>query len=275
MESDGTVVPSRWFLAGKAPRCVDTLFIGLLAAVRIPWAQLAMDATIFLVGFGAFFWFLVIRPASLVAEVDLLKQILSQGCLALNCLLLLVLEILLLTGAGNARDRRIPLLVLAGFATMIFGDILVLAYFTRGDIGGPATVMTMIVFCLMLLLMVRQGVVLREKCIEPRASRSPHGRESLRLAHRERIGCQYDCGQDGALRFAWLERQVAELLALGCVAGQGFLFAKSGPLEQLSTSTFVARRSAQWTARSRRGALADRPFQSTQLLSRRLRGFPK
>ncbi len=47
-----------------------------------------------------------------------------------------------------------------------------------------------------------------------------------------------------------LEPQVAELLALGCVAGQGFLFAKSGTLEQLSSSTFVARRSAHWTAQA-------------------------
>ena len=45
-----------------------------------------------------------------------------------------------------------------------------------------------------------------------------------------------------------LEPQVAALLALGCVAGQGFLFATSGSLEQLSKSAFVARRNALWTA---------------------------
>ncbi len=376
MESDGTVVPSRWLLAGKAPRWIDTLFIGLLAyigvgsvwmlagfggekithyvglvsdapancmtvilavaaarrmpqgelrtawfclstalalyltgtvlaasswlrgadpfpgvadiffvafyptlfaasffliraaAVRIPWAQLAMDATIFVVGFGAFFWFLVIRPASSVAEVDLLKQILSQGYLALNCLLLLVLGILLLTGAGNARGRRIPLLLLSGFATMFLGDILwslgkvggyylpgglqdvmylscyvplaaaareqirvaalpgrkashvsdtlgqslpyaamltaslVLAYFTRGDIGGPATVMTMIVFCLMLLLMVRQGVVLREDASnrERRAARMVENRYASLIANASDV--IMIVATDGALRFA-------------------------------------------------------------------------
>ena len=36
------------------------------AAVRVPWIQLSLDATIFVVGFGAFFWFLVIRPAAAV-----------------------------------------------------------------------------------------------------------------------------------------------------------------------------------------------------------------
>jgi EAL domain-containing protein (putative c-di-GMP-specific phosphodiesterase class I) len=43
------------------------------------------------------------------------------------------------------------------------------------------------------------------------------------------------------------EPQVAALLALGCVAGQGFLFATPGSLEQLSKSVFVARRNALWT----------------------------
>jgi EAL domain-containing protein (putative c-di-GMP-specific phosphodiesterase class I) len=47
-----------------------------------------------------------------------------------------------------------------------------------------------------------------------------------------------------------LEPQVAALLALGCVAGQGFLFAKAGSLEQLSDSEFAARRNAHWTAQA-------------------------
>ncbi len=47
-----------------------------------------------------------------------------------------------------------------------------------------------------------------------------------------------------------LEPQVAALLALGCVAGQGFLFARAGSLEQLSNSSFAARRNALWTAQA-------------------------
>jgi diguanylate cyclase (GGDEF)-like protein/PAS domain S-box-containing protein len=53
-----------------------------------------------------------------------------------------------------------------------------------------------------------------------------------------------------------LESQVAALLALGCVAGQGFLFAASGSLEQLSKSEFVARRNALWTAQAAREDLS-------------------
>jgi len=48
------------------------LFLIRAAAVRVAWVQLSLDATIFAVGFGAFFWFLVIRPAASRAEVDLL-----------------------------------------------------------------------------------------------------------------------------------------------------------------------------------------------------------
>jgi predicted signal transduction protein with EAL and GGDEF domain len=50
-----------------------------------------------------------------------------------------------------------------------------------------------------------------------------------------------------------LEPQVAALLALGCVAGQGFLFAKAGSLKQLSDSDFVARRNAHWSAQAAGG----------------------
>ena len=53
-----------------------------------------------------------------------------------------------------------------------------------------------------------------------------------------------------------LEPQVAALLALGCVAGQGFLFAKSGSLEQLSKSEFVAKRNALWTGAAAREELS-------------------
>jgi sensor c-di-GMP phosphodiesterase-like protein len=38
------------------------------------------------------------------------------------------------------------------------------------------------------------------------------------------------------------EEQVAKLLELGCVAAQGFLFARSAPLAEVSAMPFVARR---------------------------------
>jgi EAL domain-containing protein (putative c-di-GMP-specific phosphodiesterase class I) len=47
-----------------------------------------------------------------------------------------------------------------------------------------------------------------------------------------------------------VEPQVAALLELGCVAGQGFLFAEASSLEALAGSTFVARRNEHWTAQA-------------------------
>jgi EAL domain-containing protein (putative c-di-GMP-specific phosphodiesterase class I) len=52
-----------------------------------------------------------------------------------------------------------------------------------------------------------------------------------------------------------LEAQAAALLALGCVAGQGFLFSPATSLEQLAASPFVARRNALWSTPANREEL--------------------
>jgi len=52
------------------------------------------------------------------------------------------------------------------------------------------------------------------------------------------------------------ESQVGALLALNCVAGQGFLFQKADSLERLSGSSFVARRKELWTAHAAQEALS-------------------
>jgi diguanylate cyclase (GGDEF)-like protein/PAS domain S-box-containing protein len=245
---------------------VAAFFLMRAAAVRVPWIQLSLDATIFVVGFGAFFWFLVILPAASHSEVDFLKQTLSQAYAALDCVLLLMLGVLLLTGHGGG--RRIALLLLTGFATMFLADILwslakvrgyylpgglqdvmylscyvplvaagraqlrssaapvravsstsdilgralpyaamlaaflVLVYFSRGAIGGPATVMTMIVFALTLLLMIRQGVVLRGDALarERRAARLVEDRYASLIANASDV--IMIVGADGVVRFA-------------------------------------------------------------------------
>jgi diguanylate cyclase (GGDEF)-like protein/PAS domain S-box-containing protein len=244
------------------------LFLIRAAAVRVPWIQLSLDATIFVVGFGTFFWFLVIHPAAMHAELGLIKEALSQAYVALDCVSLLMLGVLLLTGAGDAGGPRIPLLLVTGFATMFVGDILwslakvrgyylpgglqdvlylwcyvpvaaagreqmrdiaapvravsntsaafartlpyaamlaaflVLVYFARGDIGGPATVMTMIVFALTLLLMVRQGVVLRGDALvrERRAARMVEDRYASLIANASDV--IMIVGADEVVRFA-------------------------------------------------------------------------
>ena len=48
------------------------------------------------------------------------------------------------------------------------------------------------------------------------------------------------------------EPQVDALLRLGCVAGQGFLFARSASLADLSRSSFVEKRNALWTSQAGR-----------------------
>jgi diguanylate cyclase (GGDEF)-like protein/PAS domain S-box-containing protein len=242
---------------------VATLLLIRAAAIRIPWLQLSLDATIFVVGFGTFFWFLVIRPATSHSEVDALKQGLSQAYAGLDCVVLLMLGVLLLTGEG----RRVPLLLMTGFATMFLADILwslakvggyympgdlqdvlylacyvplagaarqqmrmgvrpswshsynsdaitrslpyaamltaflVLVYSTRSDIGGPAGMMTMVVFTLTLLLMVRQSLVLRGDALirEKRAARMVEDRFASLIANASDVIMIVE--PDGVLRF--------------------------------------------------------------------------
>src|SRR5215469_1787198 len=238
------------------------------AAVRVPWVQLSMDATIFAVGFGAFFWFLVLHPAAQLHEASGLKQVLSLGYLTLDCVLLLMLGVLLLTGSGNLGGQRVPLMLLTGFATMFAGDIvwslakmrgyylpgdssevmylvcyvplaaaarvqlksiaapppatlqnadalarslpyaamlaafLMLVYLSGGDVSGPANMMTMVVFALTLLLMVRQSVVLRGDALlrEKRAARIVEDRYASLIANASDV--IMIVGPDAVVRFA-------------------------------------------------------------------------
>jgi len=260
---------SDYFYMGFYPAFfIGVLFLIRAAALRVPWAELALDATILVVGFGAFFWFLVIRPVTSATHLDFIKNALSQAYLALNCVLLLTLGVLLLAGARNPGGRRGPLLLTAGFAMMSFGDVLwsvakitgsylpgsfedvlyvacyvpfvaaarlqlrasasversapaasdavvqslpyaamlaaflVLVYFARGDVGGPTTLMTMIVFSLTMLLMVRQALILRGDASirERRAARMVEDRYASLIANASDV--IMIVAADGALRFA-------------------------------------------------------------------------
>jgi len=245
-----------------------TLALIRAADVRVSWVVFTLDTSIFVVGFGAFFWFLVIRPATTHTEVDLLKQTLSLAYIGLDCILLLMLGVLVLAGAASPHGLRVPLLLLSGFASMFLGDILwslakmrgyylpgqfqdvaylccylpiaaaareqrhvslrpakrlptsadvvarslpyaamlaaflVLVYFSRSDIGGPATVMTMLVFALTLLLMLRQGVMLRGDAVrrERRAARLVEARYASLIANAADV--IMIVGTDGTVRFA-------------------------------------------------------------------------
>ena len=255
-----------FYLAFYGVMLVSSALLIRAAAIRVPWIQLCVDAAILVIGFGAFFWFLVVRPVH--DEVGTLKQGLSEAYAGLDCLLLLVLGVRLLTGAA---DRRIPLLLITGFAAMFIADIfwslakmggyyaagdlqdvfylagylpwaaagraqmrlsaqpipaggkgsadtpdalartlpyatsltvfLVLVYLTRDDIGGPVAVMTVVVFTLTLLLMVRQGVVLRGDAAlrERRAARMVEDRFESLIANASDVIMIAET--DGALRF--------------------------------------------------------------------------
>jgi diguanylate cyclase (GGDEF)-like protein/PAS domain S-box-containing protein len=243
------------------------LFLIRAAAVRVPWVLLTLDAAIFSVGFGAFFWFLVIRPETSHTHVVFLKEALSQAYVILDCITLLMFGVLLLAGAGSPGGRRIPLLILSGFAAMFLGDILwslakvrgyylpgqfqdvlylcawaplvaagreqmrtvaappreasdtsdalaralpyaamlaaflLLLYFSHGDFGGPAPVMTMVVFALTIMLMVRQGVVLRSDALvrERKAARFVEERYASLIANASDV--IMIVAADGVLRF--------------------------------------------------------------------------
>ncbi len=261
-------VPDLFYLALYPTMFLAIYYLVRAAAVRVPWLQITLDAAIFMVGFGAFFWFLVIRPAATVNEIDVIKHALSEAYLALNSVVLLCYGVVLIAGNGNPGGRRVPLLLLAGFAMNFLGDIvwalskvnnqylpggmqdvlyvtswlplcvaareqmrvavapahgpsarldalarsmpyaamlcafLVLAYFTRPDKGGPATMMTLVVFALGLLLMVRQTLLLREDATirERRAARLVEQRYASLIANASDVIMIVDVY--GVVRFA-------------------------------------------------------------------------
>ncbi|MGH8252943.1 MAG: PAS domain-containing protein, partial [Steroidobacteraceae bacterium] len=243
--------------------------VGLMiraAAVKIRWTQFLLDATVLVTGFGTFFWFLIIRPASSSAEIDFVKYTLSLVYIALNCVLVLGLGVLLLASASNRSPRSVPLLLTLGFTTMLLGDVMwsvakitghylsgdiqdvlyvacylpmavagreqmrmrapgtgssvshgfaqalpyaamltalgVLASLTHGGLRSPATIMTLVVFALALLVMVRQALAMREEALtrERRAARLVEERYASLIANASDVILTVDA--DGTLMFA-------------------------------------------------------------------------
>ncbi len=98
------------------------------------------------------------------------------------------------SNTSDALARSLP------YAAML-AAFLVLVYLARGDIRGPSTVMTMIVFALTLLFMVRQGVVLRGDALlrERRAARMVEERYASLIANASDV--IMIVAPDGMLRF--------------------------------------------------------------------------
>jgi diguanylate cyclase (GGDEF)-like protein/PAS domain S-box-containing protein len=259
------------FFMGFYPLLFTAVFIAIrAAAVRVQWGRLALDATILMLGFGAFFWFFVIGPAaSADRDPDLVKYFLSQSYIALNCLMLLAFGILLMHAGMGAIARRTLILLTVGFSTMSIADIvwamakvtgtylpggmsdaiylscyafliaaareqlrggaqaapreaqaagnalvqgmpyvamlvsfLVLVYVESSSMSSPATAMTVIIFALTLLVMLRQGVISRDDALlrERRAAGMVEARYASLIKNAADVIMIADV--DGRLRFA-------------------------------------------------------------------------
>ncbi|HEX8755899.1 MAG TPA: EAL domain-containing protein [Steroidobacteraceae bacterium] len=112
------------YCAFYLPLTAAALWLIRAAAMRVPWAQVSLDTAIFVVGFGAFFWYLVVEPAAMHAQLGILKEALSEAYLALDSFCLLLFGVVLLTNSANSGGWRIPLLLLSGFGIMFLADII-------------------------------------------------------------------------------------------------------------------------------------------------------
>jgi diguanylate cyclase (GGDEF)-like protein/PAS domain S-box-containing protein len=222
-----------------------------------------------MLGFGAFFWFFVIAPtAAADRDPDVIKYVLTQSYIALNCLMLLAFGVLLMHAGSGPISRRTLVLLAIGFSAMFLADIvwamskvngsylpggisdaiylscygwlvaaareqirggeaavespsalgtallqgmpyvamlvsfLVLVYVESGNTASPATAMTVIIFVLTLLVMLRQGVLSRDDALvrERRAANIVEARYASLIKNASDVIMIADV--DGRLRFA-------------------------------------------------------------------------
>ena len=239
------------------------------AAVRVQWARLGLDATILVLGFGAFFWYFVIEPtAAAERDPDVLKHLLAQSYISLNCMVLLACGVLLMHSGAAPVERRALLLLTLGFSSMALADIvwamskvdgsylpggvsdvmylscylwlaaaareqirgasivqrapgaftgalmqglpyiammvsfLVLVYVESSTASSPVNTMTVLIFVLTSLVMVRQGVLSRDDALlrERRAAGLVEARYASLIKHASDVIVISDDG--GRLRFA-------------------------------------------------------------------------
>jgi len=239
------------------------------AAVRVQWARLALDTSILLLGFGGFFWFLVIAPtAASPHDESMLRFVLAQSYIAMNCVVLLACGVLLMHSGAAPIPRRALLLLTLGFASMSLADIVwamskvggsylpggvsdamylscyvwlaasarehlrgapparrapsgltsvlidglpyiammvsfvVLVYVESSSATSPVNLMTITIFVLTALVMVRQGVLLRDDALlrERRAAGLVEARYASLIRHATDVIMITDT--EGRLRFA-------------------------------------------------------------------------
>ena len=103
------------------------------AAVRVQWGRLALDTSILVLGFGGFFWFFVIAPtAASPHDASVLKFVLAQSYIAMNCVVLLACGVLLMHSGAAPIPRLAMLLLTLGFSSMSLADIV----WAMSKVGG-------------------------------------------------------------------------------------------------------------------------------------------
>ena len=113
-----------FFLAFYPLLLTAVLAIVRASAVRVPWGRLALDGMILALGFGAFFWFFVIRPSSLASsDPDIVKHVLAQSYIVLTCLMVLTFGVFLMNVGTGPLARRTLMLMTIGFCFMFLADI--------------------------------------------------------------------------------------------------------------------------------------------------------
>jgi len=258
------------FFIGFYPLLFAAVLNVLRAAdVRVQWGRLALDATILMLGFGAFFWFFVIAPTSTADHgPNVIKYVLTQSYIFLNCLMLLAFGVLLMHAGAGPIHRRTLVLLTIGFSAMFLADIvwalskvtgtyfpgglsdaiyltcygwliaaarehlrgapdgrstpsavgsamiqgmpyvamlasfLVLVFLEKDAPANPANSMTVIIFVLTLLVMLRQGVISRDDALlrERRAVGIVEARYASLIKNASDVIMIVDI--DGRLRFA-------------------------------------------------------------------------
>jgi diguanylate cyclase (GGDEF)-like protein/PAS domain S-box-containing protein len=113
-----------FFLAFYPMLLTAVLAIVRAGAVRVPWGRLALDGMILALGFGAFFWFFVIRPSSLASsDPDVIRTVLAQTYIVMTCLMVLTFGVFLMNVGTGPLARRTLMLMTIGFSFMFLGDI--------------------------------------------------------------------------------------------------------------------------------------------------------
>jgi len=242
--SIGNVIDASLRIAGLAPfpsladvfylAFFPILFAGFTVALRasslrVSWGRLALDAAILVLGFGTFFWYFVISPAVASSEAELVRFVLTQVYIGLDCLMLTAIGVLLMNATSCPLRRTTLALLTAGFGLMFVADLVwatsvvaesyfsgnnfsdipylachaclaaaaqvqirdrskperqhspaggaltqgiayaglglaffVLVYFASGDGSSPVTIMAVAIFVLAILVMARQGVIIKD-----------------------------------------------------------------------------------------------------------------